>query len=107
MKSIEIKKINIGSVFKFCFAIGLVVGLIACILFLLTGSSLKNIGIEIGAVSLGNQGPLQIGATLLGVIIGSLAYGLLMGLGGAIGAFLYNIFASVTGGIVVKIGDGE
>lgn len=107
MKSIEIKKIGVGSVFKFYFAVGLVIGLIACIIFLITGSSLKNLGIEIGAVSLGNQGPLQIGATLIGVIIGSLAYGLLSGLAGAVGAFIYNIFAAVTGGIVVKVNDGE
>jgi|GEM_PF-523372 len=107
MKSYEIKKIGLGSVCKFHFAVGVVVGLIACILLLLTGASLKHLGIEVGTVILGNQGPLQVGAALVGLIIGSLAYGLMMGLVGLVGAFLYNVFAKITGGIVIKLGDGE
>ena len=107
MKSYEIKKIGVGSVFKFYFVIGIAIGVIFSLLLLLTGASLKNIGIEIGAISLGNSGPLQIGAALAGVIIGSLAYGIIIGLAGAVGAFLYNVFAKITGGIVIKLGDGE
>ncbi|HPT88633.1 MAG TPA: DUF3566 domain-containing protein [Bacillota bacterium] len=107
MKSFEVKQIGLGSVFKFHFVVGVVVGLIASILLLLTGASLKNLGIEVGTVVLGKQGPLQVGAALTGIVLGSLAYGLMMGLFGAIGALLYNVFARITGGIVVRLGDRD
>ena len=48
MKSYEIKRIGASSVFKFYFVVGVVVGLITCIVILITGASLSQIGIELG-----------------------------------------------------------
>lgn len=106
MKSYEIRKIGPGSVFKFHFIVGVVFGLLFSIILLITGASLKNIGLELGALS-GNGGTLQAGAAILGVILASLAYGLMAGVISTVGALIYNLFASAIGGIVVKLNDKE
>ena len=106
MKSYEIKKIGPGSVFKFNFMLGTVFGLLISIILLITGATLKFIGLESGAFSPGG-GPIQAGAAVIGVILASLAYGLLTGVTGAVGAFIYNWFAAVIGGIVIKLSDRD
>lgn len=105
VKSLEIKRISIGSVFKFYFVFGVVFGLIASIVLLLTGVSLRNTGIHFGSVDFGRDGPIQVWATLVGIVISTLAYGFLIALGSSIAAFLYNVFASVTGGVIVKVNE--
>lgn len=107
MKSYEIRKIGAGSVFKFYFVVGVVFGLLISLIFILTGASLQSMGIHLGNLAFSNGGAFQIGAAFLGVIIGSLAYGLVAGLTAAIGAFIYNIFAAAIGGITVKLNDKE
>ncbi len=106
MKSYEIKKIGPGSVFKFYFIVGVVFGLLASIIMLIVGTTLKTVGLEWGAFSPGG-GPLQVGAAIIGVILASLAYGLITGVLGAAGAFIYNGFAAAVGGIVIKLNDKE
>ena len=107
MKSYEIKRIGTGSVFKFYFVIGVVVGLITCIVILITGASLSQIGIQLGTFSLKGGGPLQVGGAVAGLVIGSLAYGLLTGIAGSIMALIYNVFAAAVGGIIIKLNDKE
>lgn len=102
MRSIEIKKIQIGSVFKLCFIGGVVLGLILGILVLVMGTLAPNLGFPI-ANTFETGGALQIGASILGVLIGTLVYGLVNGIFGIIGAFIYNIFAAIVGGIVLKV----
>jgi hypothetical protein len=102
MRNIEIKKIQIGSIFKLCFIGGAVLGIILGILVLVTGSLAENLGLPF-ANTLGSGGAWQVGASILGVLIGSLGYGLANGIFGIIGAFIYNIFAAIVGGIVLKI----
>lgn len=106
MKSYEIKKIGPGSVFKFHFIVGVVFGLLTSIVLLITGASLKTIGLELGAISPGG-GTLQAGAAIIGVILASLAYGLMAGIISMVGALIYNGFAAAIGGIVVKLNDRE
>lgn len=105
MKRLEIKKVGPGSVFKFCFMFGTVAGLLASIILILAGLPLKNMGIQFGPVRLGDGGFFQVGAAMVGVIIGSIAYGLAAGIIGAIGAALYNILAAIAGGIVIKVSE--
>ncbi len=105
MKSYEIKKIGPGSVFKFYFILGIVFGLLTSIILLITGATLKNIGLELG--TFGASGPLQAGTAIIGVILASLAYGLMAGVLSAIGALIYNLFAAAIGGIVIKLNDKE
>jgi hypothetical protein len=102
MRNMEIKKIQIGSIFKLCFVGGAVLGLILGILVLITGSLAQNLGLPLG-YSFETGSALQVGASILGVLIGSLAYGLVNGIFGIIGAFIYNIFAAIVGGIVLKV----
>lgn len=106
MKSYEIKKIGPGSVFKFYFVVGVAIGLLTSIVLLITGATLENIGLELGAFSAGG-GPLQVGTAIIGVILASLAYGLMAGIISAVGALIYNVFAAGIGGIVIKLSDKE
>jgi len=105
MKNVEIRKIRVGSVFKLCFVIGAVLGLLLGILILATGACIQNIGLLLGTVHFETGGVMQIGASILGLLIGSLAYGLVNGIAGIIGAFIYNIFTAIVGGVVIKIED--
>jgi Transmembrane domain of unknown function (DUF3566) len=107
MKTYEIRKIGPGSVFKLYFTIGLVIGLIVSLVMVLVGISLKNIGFQLGTINMNHIGLLQIGAAILGVIIGSLVYGLVAGLAGMIGALIYNAFAALVGGIKVNLNERE
>lgn len=102
MQNLEVKQLGIISVFKFSFIVGVILGLIATVVLLLSGVSINKFGIELGVFSI-NNGPLQVGASLIGVIIASLAYGLIGGIIGSFVAFLYNVFASITGGIVIRV----
>ena len=105
MRSYEIKKIGPGSVFKFFFIVGVVFSLLTVIILLIVGSSLKKMGLE--GVFCAGCGLLQMGAAVVGVIMASLAYGLVAGLIGAVGALIYNGFAAVVGGVVIKLGDKD
>mgnify|MGYP005854688947 CR=1 FL=1 len=102
MRKLEVRKIQIGSVFKLCFIGGAVLGLILGILVLVTGSMAQSLGLPL-AGTLETGGAMQIGASILGVLIASLGYGLINGIFGIIGAFIYNIFAAIVGGIVLNI----
>ncbi|HOJ77936.1 MAG TPA: hypothetical protein PLZ08_08135 [Bacillota bacterium] len=102
MQSLEVKQIGLISVFKFSFVVGVILGLIATVVLLLSGISIKQLGLETGVFSI-NGGPLQVGASLVGAIIASLAYGLIGGIVGLFIAFLYNVFASITGGIIIRV----
>jgi hypothetical protein len=106
MKSFEIRKIGPGSAFKFYFVVGVTFGLLISIIFVITGSNLHRIGLELGSVDAGD-GPLGTGAAFIGIILASLAYGLITGAIGAIGAFIYNGFAAFVGGIVIKLNDKD
>jgi len=48
-----------------------------------------------------------VGAAILGVVLVGLAYGLLTGVFSMIGAWIYNLFAAVVGGIVIKVKDQD
>jgi hypothetical protein len=105
MRLLEIKRIGAASVFRFCFFLGLVFGTVTLIILLVAGVSLQRIGWQLGTVAFQEGGALQAGAAVVGVVIGSLAGGLGAGILGVIGAFIYNLFAAVVGGIVIKIGE--
>lgn len=102
MKTYEIKRIAAGSVFKFTLSMGFVIGLIAGIVLLVMGYSLRDIGIELGTL----KGALGVGAGILGAILASAFAGLTAGAAGSILVFLYNLFAAAVGGIRVKLEDG-
>lgn len=105
MKRVEVRKIGIGSAFKFFFTIGTVMGFIACLVFLVSGSLMQNIGLQLGTVHLESGSAMQVGASVVGIIVGSLVYGLINSLIGIVAAFIYNILAAMVGGIVLITGD--
>jgi hypothetical protein len=106
MKNYEIKIIEPGSVFKFHFVVGVVFGLLLSIILLIIGANLQSIGLELGSIDAGED-PLGTGAAFFGVILASLAYGLMVGVVGAVGAFVYNCFAAAVGGIIIKLNDKD
>jgi hypothetical protein len=102
MRNIEIKKIQVGSIFKLCFIGGAVLGLLLGILVIVAGTLAQNLGLPLGT-TFETGGAWQVGASIMGVLIGSLAYGLVNGIFGIFGAFIYNIFTAIVGGIVLKV----
>ncbi|MCL6615039.1 MAG: DUF3566 domain-containing protein [Firmicutes bacterium] len=103
MKNYEIKRIKVGSVFKFNLCVGFVFGLVIGMVFLIMGYTLRDLGLELGTL----EGPVEIGAGILGAILASALEGLMLGAIGAILAFLYNLFAAAVGGIAVGLHDGS
>ncbi|MGE5550655.1 MAG: hypothetical protein ACM3ZC_09000 [Bacteroidota bacterium] len=103
MKSYRIKRIGAGSVFKFNVCVGFVVGLIASAALLIVGYTVKDLGIELGTFT----NALGAGAGVVGAVLMSVFYGLIVGTAGAVIALLYNFFAAAVGGIVIKLDDGE
>jgi transmembrane protein DUF3566 len=98
-----LKRIGPGSAFKVglvTYAIlGLVIG--ACIAFfsMIAGSLGGLAGSESGA----GARALGLGMGLGAIIIVPIAYGILGGIGAAIGAFIYNLAAGWIGGLEVDI----
>ncbi len=107
MKNYEIRKIGPGSIFKLYFTIGTVIGFIVSLILLLAGATLNSIGMQLGTADLMSGGALQVAAIILGIIIGSLVYGLLTGIMGIVGAMIYNVFAALVGGIVINLTEKE
>ena len=104
MRKVEIKRVEAGSVFKFYFTVGLIVGFIFSLIWVFSGTAIRDLGIQVGIAGF-TDGPLKIGSNVIAVIVSSLAYGFAAGLSGAIGALLYNIIAAVTGGIIVRVNE--
>ncbi|HEX2952512.1 MAG TPA: hypothetical protein VHR47_00840 [Bacillota bacterium] len=103
MKKYEIKSIGAGSVFRFYFVIGIVIGVIGSIVLLATGASPKDFGLDFGFVNrIGS-----VGLAIVTAVVGSIVDGLLCGLGGTILAVIYNIFAAGVGGITIRLVDKE
>ncbi len=103
MKSYAIERISPGSAFKLFFLLGLVLGLVLGLGAILIGACLNSIGLQLGIASLEHTGLLQILAIIMGAIFGSIVYGLLSGLMAVIAALLYNGFARMAGGIVIRL----
>jgi hypothetical protein len=103
VKKYEIKSIGAGSVFRFYFALGIVIGVIGSIVLLATGASPKDFGFDFGFMnSMSN-----VGIAVISAIAGSVVYGLACGLGAMVTAFIYNIFAAGVGGVTVRLVDKE
>lgn len=89
--------------FRFYFTIGVLIGLILSLVMVFTGPALQDLGVRIGVPGLDTGHTLQIGSAVVGVIVGTLAYGLALGISGALGALVYNAIAALTGGIVIQV----
>jgi len=103
MKKFELKSIGVGSVLRFYFALGLVIGLIGAIILLATGATPASMGLDLSFFK-------QVHGmvfTVLTAILCSILYGFLCGLAGLIGAIIYNIFAAAVGGISISLLDKE
>jgi len=98
-----LKRIGPGSAFKVglvTYAIlGLVIGACMALFWMIAGSlgGLAGSGAGAGAKALG------FGMGLGAIIIVPIAYGILGGIGAAIGAFIYNLAAGWIGGLEVDI----
>lgn len=106
MRNYEIRKIRPGSVFMFNFVVGVAFGLLLSIMLLIIGANLQRIGLELGSINAA-EGSLVAGTAFVGVILASLAYGLMVGVVGAVGAFIYNGFAAAVGGIVIRLNEKD
>lgn len=104
MRTLEIKKIGPGSAFRFFFVAGWAGCILTGIALIFIGVSLQKLGFQLDPVTWRN-GPLQIGATICGLILGSIGYGLFSGLIGMLSAWIYNCIAAHTGGIVIRVND--
>ncbi len=104
MNRLRIKKLGIWSIAKLYAVIGLVVGLLIGVPY----------GIIIILVSLisagGNGGDAAFAIGGGGVVVGVVAmigfpimYSLFLGVGGAVGAILYNLFSAMIGGIEIEV----
>jgi hypothetical protein len=103
MKNYEIERISPFSAFKLFFLMGLIFGLILGLALVFVGASLNSLGFQLGITSLENTGSLQIFAIVMGAVFGSIVYGLLSGLIAVIATLLYNGFARMAGGIVIRL----
>ena len=94
IKNVELKYVNVASVFKFFggifFIIGLIVGLFANIL-----------RIDIISTDIIRMFPFmaRVGPGIFAGIIFAILYGLSAGIGSSIFALLYNFFAALFGGL--------
>ena len=92
-----IRSIGVVSVGKIYGAITAAVGLLLGVVFAL--ASLAGAGLYGGEDGLGFMGPmLGIGA----VIVLPIVYGVMGFIGGVLGAFLYNLFAGIVGGVEIR-----
>lgn len=89
-----IKRINVLKLAIFQGALMAAFGLLAGLFFLLFGSMFAGLGNHAGAGLIGG-----IGALIFLPII----YGIMGFIGGAIGAFVYNLVAGVVGGIEIDV----
>lgn len=103
MKKFEIKSIGAGSVFRFYFALGVVIGLIGSVIVLAAGASPADIGLDLGFI----KSLHGVFFSIVTAIVCSLVYGLVCGVGGAIASFIYNIFAAAVGGVSIRLVDKE
>lgn len=103
MKRLEIRKIGMGSFFKLHFVIGMGIGLIVCGVMTFIRPALNALGMENGIIDSGRNGFWGVSAAIIGVVAGSLAYGVILGVTGVGSALLYNICSRLVGGIVIKV----
>ncbi len=92
----EIKKVGVLSVAKINGLIGVVMGLIMGIIYALVGT------LMIAFASTKGSGILA-GLGFTAIIIMPIIYGLIGFVGGAVGAWLYNLFAGLVGGIEIEL----
>ncbi len=71
-----------------------IIGLISGLIFAVAGASLATLGALVG----GSTGML-LSLGMLAVVVWPIAFAIMGFIGGAIGAFLYNVVAKWTGGI--------
>ena len=103
MKKLTIKKIGVLSAAKIAgilgCAMGLLLGLVYAVVFLVIGAAAMGQSTEEGA------GLLAVGAGF--VCIAPIAYGAFMFVCGALYAFIYNVAAGYIGGLEVEIEVGQ
>jgi uncharacterized BrkB/YihY/UPF0761 family membrane protein len=92
----EIKRVNVMSAFRLGLVLYLFLGLVFSILVLIFGAGV------VGSVPFASRFG-QLGAGILGVIIGTLVYGVVGALMWAAVALAYNVIPKKIGGIKVEI----
>ena len=104
MNRLRIRKMGVLSVAKIQGVIGLVVGLIIGVIYglIIIAYSLMGAGMIGGDAAYAVGG----GGVVLGIVMMiflPIFYGIIFFIGGALGAVLYNIFASMIGGIEMEV----
>ena len=98
-----VKRISPGSAFKVGLVVyaflGLIVGVCMALVYMMIGS----LGSAVGNMGSGAR-MFGFGLGLGWIIIAPILYGLIGGIGGAIGAAIYNLAAGWVGGLEVDIG---
>jgi len=93
-----IKKLGVLSFARINGLIGIAGGLFAALFTSIISLLMKNQGAETQFRSLG------IGGMIMLILISPVIYGIIGFIGGAVGAWLYNIFAKLVGGVEVELG---
>ncbi|MCD6501975.1 DUF3566 domain-containing protein [bacterium] len=109
-KLVEVKSINAWSAFKLALIAYLLIGLLAGLLIGSFAGLLGSMGAFFDDVPyvdslLGATGGF-LGGLAIGVLFG-LFYGIVGGIGAAISALLYDLFASIVGGVKIRLRDDE
>ena len=104
--NVTIKRVGIGSAFKVGFALNIIVfaifGLIGVLLQVLFASALSSVYRSSGGSSV-NLASASLPILCIGYVVGTLAAGILGGIGFAIYALIYNLASGMIGGLQVQL----
>src|SRR5450432_1202920 len=105
MAEMMIRRVGVFSVAKMygllTFFIGLIIGILYGLFFILIGASMSNFGPRGEGQAIAGLGPVVIG--LIFMVAFPVFYGIIGFITGAIGAFIYNIAAGIVGGIKLDL----
>ena len=101
MAEMTIRRFSVFSVAKIqgllAFVIGLLIGVIYGLAFMIFGAAISSLAARGDSQAMGGVGSIVVGLVIM--IAVPVLYGILGFIGGAIGALVYNLAASVVGGV--------
>jgi hypothetical protein len=106
-RTLELKRVEIGSLFKVAFVLYAVLGLVAGLCFALVFMMLGQLGSFLGDQHIPGLGVISGMAGVVAVPVLSMVYGMMGSIVVTIVGLLYNLAASRVGGVKVEFETGE
>lgn len=101
MAEMTIRRFSVFSVAKIqgllAFVIGLLIGVLYGLIFMIFGAAMSSLAPRADSQAMGGAGSIVIGLVIMVAV--PIFYGILGFIGGMIGALVYNLAASVVGGV--------